>query len=247
MAREKDDAFNNRKCITPKFRVSFASLFQMKTFRNPNGSETEPQYELTMLFDKRTDLKTLKRCVEHATIDKWGADKNKWPRNLRSPFRDGDEKDYDGYENTIYVKATSKKPVGLVDERRERILSEDKESGGFYNGCYARAQVFACAYDVSGNKGIKFVVFNVQKIADGEEFSGRQKAEDVFDAVDDDADDRDNYADDDRGSRSERTSRRDDDYRDRSDDEGDDYDARPAKRRANDDGRSRRSSGGPGF
>lgn len=175
-----------KKCITPAFRVSFPVVFKPKSFQNQ-----EPKYSITMLFDESTDLKPLKRAALNAAIEKWGEDKTKWPKKLRLPFRDGGEKeDMEGYgEGVIFVSASSKTQPGLVDARRERIINESD----FYAGCWARAELIAFAYDVSGNKGVSFSLQNLQKIKDDKAFSGRKAAEDVFDVIDDGSDDIDAY------------------------------------------------------
>ena len=43
----------------------------------------------------------------------------------------------------------------------------------------------AYGYDKAGNKGVAFGLQNLQKLGDGERFSGRTAAEDDFDSVDD--------------------------------------------------------------
>jgi len=58
---------NDKKCITPKFRVSFPSVFTSKSF---DGGEAK--YSVVMLFPKETDLKDLKRAVHNVATAKWG-------------------------------------------------------------------------------------------------------------------------------------------------------------------------------
>lgn len=165
-----------RKCLTPKFRVSFPSAFKPEQYE-----DQEPKFSLTMLFDKSTDLSALKKVVMAAALAEFG-DKSTWPKNLRFPFRDGSEKpDLQGYEGCVFVRATSLSRPGIVDQKREPIT---EQSGDFYPGCYARATLIASAYDVKGNRGVKFILQNIQKLADGEAFSGRPSAESEFDAVD---------------------------------------------------------------
>lgn len=166
-----------KKVITPMFRVSFPQVFKPKAFESQ-----EPKYSIVMLFDKKADLKALRLAAENAATEKWG-DKTKWPKTLRLPFKDGNEKaQLPGYEDTIVVSASSqaKYRPGVVDQARSPITEED---GTFYAGCYARAQLLAFAYDMAGNKGVSFALQNVQKMKDGEPFSGRKAAEDVFDSV----------------------------------------------------------------
>lgn len=160
------------KVLTPKFRVSFPAVFVPRAAMDG----AEPKYSVVMLFPKDTDLSRLKAIAKQAVTEKWG---DKVPKDLRSPFRDGDEKELDGYAGQIFITASSKMKPGLVNGQREAII----EASEFYAGCYARATVNAYAYDRNGNKGVAFGLQNLQKLEEGEPFSGRTKPEDDFDAV----------------------------------------------------------------
>lgn len=164
-----------KKVITPKFRVSFPAIFKAVSFEGG-----PPKYKINMMFPKGTDLSGMKEIAKAAVEAKW-PDAAKRPGPLRNPFRDGDKEkpDWPEYADTIFVSASSKMKPGLVDQNREPILMEED----FYAGCYARASVTAFAYDTMGNKGVAFGLQNVQKMADGEPFSGREKPEDEFDAI----------------------------------------------------------------
>jgi len=181
-----------KKVITPIFRVSFPAVFTAKSFQNQPA-----KYSIVMLFDKKTDLKEVKKAAFNAAIEKFGS-KEKFPKGMKWPWRDGDEKqDMAGYAGSIFISASAKESAqpGLVDKDRQQILSERD----FYAGCYARAELIAFYYDQMGNKGVSFSLQNVQKWKDGEAFSGRKNAEDVFGDLEDDSNDSDNYADDDMG------------------------------------------------
>jgi hypothetical protein len=176
-----------KKCITPEFRVSFPQVIEPKAF-----GKQAAKYSIVMLFTKKTDLNALKKAAHNAAVEKWGKDKTSWPKNLKMPFRDGNEKsDLMGYEDTIFVSASSKDQPGLVDQKKQEILS-DRD---FYAGCYARAQLLAFAYDKPefGTKGVSFGLQHVQKVRDGEKFSGRKNASDVFDEVEDGSGDASSY------------------------------------------------------
>ncbi len=162
------------KVTTPKFRVNFPAVFTAR--RNELNGQDE--FGLVMLFDKDTDLSVLKAAAKEAADKKWG---DKRPRNMRSPFRDGDveREGKEGYENTIFVNTKSKMRPGVVDENLQTILDENE----VYSGCYARATVSAYAYDRAGNAGVAFGLMNVQKLGDGEPLSSRVRAEDDFVAV----------------------------------------------------------------
>lgn len=185
MTDKKDP--NATKVLTPEFRVSFPHVFKAHT-----GFEgQEAKYSVVMLFDQKTDISKLKQAAFKAAVDKWGP-KEKWPKTLRLPFRDGNEKsDLQGYENTIYVTANSpKQRPQVIDNKKQPITEED---GTFYAGCYARATLRAFAYDKAGNKGVSFSLQNIQKIRDGESFGGRKNAVDEFDEIEDGSDDAANY------------------------------------------------------
>lgn len=170
------------------FRASFVSVFEHRKIQG----ESDGKYAVTMLFPKDTDLTPLKKIYLAAATEKWGP-KPKWPKDMQNPFRDGNEKtQFQGYENHIFVTATSKQRPGVVDKNLQPIIDPEE----FYSGCYARATVIAFAYDVKGKKGVSFALQNIQKLKDGEAFTGRRKAEDDFEVVEDNSNDADSYESD---------------------------------------------------
>lgn len=181
------DNKNVRKVTSPKFRASFPWLFEPQPPME-GSANSEPKYSVVMLFDataqKSPEFAAMKRLAEAAIKDKWG---DKVPSNIRNPFRNGSEKpELEGYgEGVIFVSASSKMQPGLVDAKLSRIMSRDIGPDGFYAGCYARATLTAYAYDKAGNKGVAFGLQNVQKLGDGEAFSGRTRAEDDFEQAED--------------------------------------------------------------
>lgn len=160
--------------MTPRFKVSFPNVFRPGKAMQEGA---EPKYGIAMLFALGADLSVLKAAANDAVIEKWGADKTKWPKNLRNPFRDQGEKEFAGYEaGAIFMSATSKQRPGLVDASNQDIINE----ADFYAGCYARATVNAFCYDKAGNRGVSFGLNNVQKLDDGEPLGGRTRASDDF-------------------------------------------------------------------
>lgn len=170
----KDQWRKTKTVVTPMFRASFPHVFKPHAF----DDKQKAKYSVVMLFDKTHDITALKKAAHAATVEKWGADKTKWPKTLRTPFRDGNEKsDLAGYKDTIFVSASTERKPGLIDRNKVEITIEED----FYGGCYARAEVVAFAYDNMGNKGVSFALNNIQKVKDGDAFSGRKAAEVVFD------------------------------------------------------------------
>lgn len=175
------------KVTTPMFRVSFPSVFEASSF--DGGPMT---FSVVGLFSKAAQatpaFKEMKRIALKAIEKKYGKDPKKWPKGLRSdPFRDGSEKEHlDGYneEGVVFARLSTRGRPGVVDANREKIL----DPSDFYPGCYARATVTAFLYDQKGNKGVSFGLQNVQKLKDGENFSGRvaPEEEEGFGEVGDD-------------------------------------------------------------
>lgn len=160
----------DKKVKTPKFRVSYPNVFKAKAM----NEDDEAKYSVTMLFDKDQDLSDFEDAIAAAAKEKWG---NKLPKKFKSPIRDGDEEsDDENYEDKYFIRASSKKKPQIIDLDHEPVVDEE----GFYPGCYARATIIAFAYEVNGNKGVSFALQNIQKLDDGEAFSGKRSAEDDF-------------------------------------------------------------------
>ncbi len=184
MSEEKDQ----RKITTPKFRVSFVQVFEPK----PN-MQGKPTYSVVMLFDnkivKEGGLNDLIKIIKLAATEKWG----EVPKEVLDlsedfcPLNKGDKKEYEGYKNTIYVRAASQFPPAVVDTgdlansiKPQAILNASE----FYSGCYARASVTAYAWENKyKKKGVSIGLQNLQKLGDGEPFSGRGNPEDDFDPI----------------------------------------------------------------
>jgi len=151
--------------MTPAFRVSYPNVFRPKK----NDLSGKEEYSLVALFKKGEDLDELKKAAQAAMEDKWGSDKSKWPKNIRSPFRDQGEREAAGYEEgAVFINLKSNQKPGLVDAKLVDII-DDAE---FYAGCWARATVRAYAYDQKGNKGLAFGLQNIQKLRDDAPLGG---------------------------------------------------------------------------
>ena len=172
------------KVITGKVRLSYAHLFKPVAL----SDDQEPKYSVCLLIPK-SDKATLKKinaaieAAKQAGSSLWGG---KVPNNLKTPLRDGDEErpDQPEYENCYFINASSKTAPGVVDKDVQPIL----DSTEVYSGCYARVSVNFYPFNKAGNRGIACGLNNVQKLADGDYLGGRSRAEDDFDAIEDDDD-----------------------------------------------------------
>lgn len=179
--------------ITPKFRVSFPSVFTARSFQD--DPDQKKSFSVDMVFDSPEDFKkkyagkkkqtvSMMGAVMNAKIDQWGADKKKWPTMPHKIFKSGDERTnkdgevYQGYAGKVFVTAKSgeKFPPKVVDRFGKPITEKE-----FYGGCYAQAQLIARPYDFGGNRGVRFMLLQLMKLEDGERFGGI--ADDVFDVA----------------------------------------------------------------
>jgi hypothetical protein len=101
---------------------------------------------------------------------------------MRAPFRDGAEKeDLEGYgPDVVFATASSETRPGVVDQQVRPLTAADN---AIYAGCYAQAYVRPFAYDRAGNRGVSIGLGNVQKVRDGEPFSGNRRPEDDFQSL----------------------------------------------------------------
>ncbi len=170
-----------RECnaVTPIFRVSYPNVFKPKF----NSLSKKEEFSLQALFKKGEDMNGMKLAAAEACMKKWGADKTKWPSNMKNPFRDQADRIKngvlpDGLEaGAIYCTFKSDSQPAIRDAANVSFVTEPAK---FYAGCYARASVYALAYDVNGGRGVTFLLNHLQFARDGEPFSGRPPVEDAF-------------------------------------------------------------------
>ena len=148
-----------------------------------NSLSKKDEFSVQALFKKGENLEQMKLAAAEACMKKWGADKSKWPSNLKNPFRDQKDRAKNGSlpdgceEGAIYCTFKSNSQPAIRDAANQSFVTE---SSKFYAGCYARASVYAMAYDVNGGRGVTFLLNHLQFARDGEPFSGRPAVEDAF-------------------------------------------------------------------
>ena len=160
---------------TPWFRGSFMNVWDYEKPVNPN--EAPWQHSITMLFDPtKVDINLLKQEATRVAKERFGSKFEQYAGspNWHNPFRDGSEKpEYDGYEGMVFVRATSKFYIGVVDENNNYIEKPGpNENDPVYSGAYYQATIKATAFDVNGKRGVKFYLATMKKVADGEPFGG---------------------------------------------------------------------------
>ena len=171
------------KVITGKVRLSFT--------KNVFTPDEKGSFSIMILIDKK-DKETLAKI--NGVVDKFKTDAkavtiwgSKFLASFKTPLRDGDtERDvekYPEYKGHYFINANTYIRPGVVDAQKNDIIDKSE----LYSGCYGRVSIIPAAYNVDGNKGIKFYLNNVQKLADGEPLGGNvSNAADDFTAVEDD-------------------------------------------------------------
>lgn len=159
-------------------RLSFPSLFKKQSFENEAG-----KFKATFLLpNDDPQIAAIDAAIEKVAQEKFGAKASAilkaTHRNDGSALRDGNSKDYDGYENTLYLAAKSDIRPLVLDRDAKTPLAE--EDGKPYAGCYVNASVDIFAYDAGGKKGISAALRGVQFVADGEAFGSSTASVDEF-------------------------------------------------------------------
>jgi len=122
------------------------------------AANAEPKYSVTLIIPKTdtANYNLVRDAAKAAREARWGATKM---ANLRSPFRDGDEKDEDGnfirgeeFRGAIYMNASSKKPVDAKIMMGGKIVNCPPEH--LVSGYYGSAMVNFYAYENTANKGV---------------------------------------------------------------------------------------------
>lgn len=170
---------------TPVGLASYPSLAKPK--ENPWNDNAK--YEITLLWDKGTDLSVLEEQIEKAIVKRWG---DKRPRVIASPIKDGDEKyeqaenpkSYEQYRGKMFAtfkRDGEEEPAPCFGAKGPdgtyQVLNPRDIEGG--NEC--RVAFRAATYDVSGNRGANLYFHKVQKLGEGTPFvAAEPTAEEVF-------------------------------------------------------------------
>ena len=161
-------------------RLSFPSLFKKATFE---GNETK--YEATLLLDKEEHADAIKAIQaemksgikEKLDGSKLGADK--------LCLKDGEDSDYEGYDNAWSFKAANAKRPLIIDRDKSPLTEDDNR---IYSGCYVNASVELWYQKNAYGKRVNANLLGVQFYKDGGAFGegGSTASNDDFDVFDDD-------------------------------------------------------------
>lgn len=167
-------------------RLSFPSLFNKAVFE---GEATK--YEGTFLIHKDDQAKLIddiNNRIDTFLEEKFG--KGKVPKSIkRTVLKDGDETDYEGYDNHMAFKAGSatRRPTVIDRDKSPLVEGDDKPLAGDY----VNAVVGLWYSDhPKGGKQVLGNLMGVQFVKEGERFgSGDVDVMSDFDELEDDQDD----------------------------------------------------------
>lgn len=161
------------------------------------------RWSATALVPYTSPLKAQVDAAIKATAEeKWGAKAAKFLEAILADPKgccwvDGKRKDYDGYEGHFALSAHRSQKDGrpvVIDRDKSPIYKPDGsiypgKEGVVYSGCFVNMQVELWAQDNSNGKAMRAGLLGVQKVRDGDAFSGGTRpSDDAFGAITEGAD-----------------------------------------------------------
>lgn len=180
----------NEPTFVPKYEITM--LFPKP--RNPKAIEAMQAAG----FDEATikasmDLGEIRRILSDAAKKKWGDKLTGNPADpasvqaakafrakLHNPIRDADaeEKATEGYAGMIFIKASNKNKIAIVDAGKVAVSDQSR----VYGGMFCRALINAYAYD-NRSKGVAFGLQALQLARDGKPFVGVADPDKAFSEI----------------------------------------------------------------
>lgn len=177
---ENSDPSKPPRMVTCVCRLAFASLGKAKVRVSQQTGEKTEEYTATLIVPAAADLSVPRALAGRIAEQRFGA--NWKAMELRNPLRPQAKNagKYDGFEaEGVYFDTSSRYPVEVVGPKRVNgafpVL--DCNSDAVYSGMWVIATLEPYAYPKPGskdlgNRGVKFGLRALQKVADDEEFKG---------------------------------------------------------------------------
>ena len=149
--------------ILPNVRLSFATIYTAKAV-----NDGEPRFSCSFLMDKVKDkglIAKVQAAIDEITKEKFKG--KKLPAD-KVCLRDGDEKEFDGYANQMFVSAANAKRPQVITRGKTAVREGEPEAP--YSGCYVNGVIRLWAQDNKFGKRINASLEVVQFVKDGEAF-----------------------------------------------------------------------------
>jgi hypothetical protein len=150
-------------------------------FKAQKNERNEDRYSTALLLPPEYDLKPLVDALQRAFVEKFGAEKAKWPRQCRKPsdvIQPAEEKYGSAFAGWHFINASSGTPPGVCNAAVETV----QDPSAVYPGRWAKIAVAAFGYD-NKTKGVTLGLNNVQLLRNDEPLAGKPRPQDVFDVV----------------------------------------------------------------
>jgi hypothetical protein len=170
--------------VLKNVRLSFPQIWTPKSF----APGQDPRFNANFLLHKDADadqIEKIREAIKAVAEEKW---KGKKPGGLKICLQDGEEKDYDGYADSMFISASTKVRPTIVDQKKNPLVEED---GKPYAGCYVNAAITLWAQDNQWGKRVNASLEAIQFVKEGEPFGGKKVTADVFGVIEDGDDDDD--------------------------------------------------------
>lgn len=149
------------KCIVVTELVRFVNINIFKSISHSNTTDLE--YSLIFVI-KKNETESIKKL--NNSFDKvillnskfWG---NKFNKEMIEFLKDGDKlSNHKYFQNTYYLKLSSKVKPDLVDKDLNPILDLNE----FNDGCYGRVSMTMYPFKIQDEFGITYELKNIQKL-----------------------------------------------------------------------------------
>lgn len=168
---------NKVRLVLKNVRLSFAQIFEPKGF---NGSE--PAYSANFIVSKEDEqAKTLEQAVQSLINHQWPTNKPNLKED-KLALKNGDNVQYSGYENSVYVTSKNRKAPVLQDLDLSPVLENDNK---LVSGDYVNAVIEFWAQDNNYGKRINCNLVGIQYVKQGERFGGTSSG-DLFEKLSED-------------------------------------------------------------
>lgn len=178
-------------------RLSFPQLFEAKAVGDdPNG---KPRFSCSFLIDPKdkANVTAIKAAIDKITKEKFNG---KPLPDANQPFRDGNDKDWDGYEGMMYLSANRNEKTSSGGNNRPTVVDRDNsplsaDDGKPYGGCYVDAIVRFYSLGGKGDKPSKYgkkICCSLETVRfrkDGEPFGAARASLDDLPDIEDEGED----------------------------------------------------------
>lgn len=172
---------NENRIIIRNARLSFAHVWEP-------DENADDRYTTAILFEKNNPaVAKINEIVERLVAEgkqPGGKLAKVSKKALLLPLHDGDDTERPEYVGMYYLNAKRNSRPGIIDLMKNPITDEEE----IYSGVYVNISVEFYIYN-NQSAGVGCALGNIQKVKDGQRFSGGPSAEEEFDVEEPEDDD----------------------------------------------------------